>query len=478
MNKRITLLVLLAAVVWAVVSFWPKPTGRQAPDPSWPAPTPATLGTIAVNASDGSFVLTHREGAWYAGPAPTALDAHPALNRADTAKVEALAAFIGHNKPVRRLGDVPDRLVGEFGLDKPGIDITITGNTAWRLSLGRENPTKDGVYAFSSLERQLLLLDAKYRSQLGRGVEYYYDLRLMDVPVAEVERVRVDVAGTGAWEMSRAKDGYVFTEPKEMAEAAVAAREMDEYLNTITTMTAGRFMDTAPALLPAPLATISVWRKGVQKPVVVDMFALEPKNGDKKGKDGKPAIEYAGRSTWQGLLFTLDKERVDKLARAAFTLRERKVADVAIGEVARQRLTRMPNGHPGSELWATKADSGWIIESSGRDVVGMDMLMWRLTDLKSEADPVDAQPQSATHALTWELLGADNKPEALFRFYLDPNLPKGRCWLQVGDTERFHPVADKLLEDLQALMPAREDPAHGGSVPETPNPEPTPAPAG
>ncbi len=127
--------------------------------------------------------------------------------------------------------------------------------------------------------------------------------------------------------------------------------------------------------------------------------------------------------------------------------------DKDTGGVARQKIQQLgPAGGERRELEAVKSEAGWKSANKTQDMLGMDMLLWRLGDLKYEQPPSDTLPKTAEPLAMWELFDAKGKPLAGLEFYLDPGLGKDICWVKVLGREKYYPVQDQLLEDLQAQL--------------------------
>ena len=450
MNKRLLLLLVLAGVIWAAVYFWPasgpeEDLGIAAPPPWFTAGDLLDVRSIRVASPTGSYELVKGDAGWIVlGPAMNDGQAEPYLASQD--KVESLLAFIAGNVPDRGLGRIED--LAQYGLDNPAYEVTLVGDGNQTIALGGANPSGTGLYALSSVDPgECLLLSNRYEEVMGRESRFYHDLRLTDVSDDQVDKVRVEWGGQG-WEAARHEGGYVFTWPEELAPMEVSMAEMDLAIHELTTMEALTFlagdpMDQHPG--QAPLVTVSFWTAGAEEPAAV----IEVH------EDGNEDSPYFGRSTRQEHYFVLPGDVVDKLTRSPFHLRERGVLDVDVGAVTRQVL-RQDTNDSGRVL--VKTDSGWQDEARGEEVAGMDMLLWRLTDLKFEAEPVSELPAGATRILAWELSAGPDQPLAAVDFFLDPNLPEDQCWVMVQDEDKYYPVSDSLLEDLQGqLLPAGAD---------------------
>jgi hypothetical protein len=468
-NTLTTFLILLAAISAAALSSCSGGSPPEKESPAWPTPSLSQADGLLVEHAGGGYSLVPREGKWFVaatpaigeppiGESPGGSSAEPntgedkekaALLRADTARIEALLDFIAHNKPTRRIRDASPSFLTETGLDNASIRLTISGTPGWALVLGREDAGSEGVYARTPDENGVLLLDSKYRAQLDRTPAHYYDLKLVTMAEEEVTRVRLEGPGIDTWEILRNKNGYVFTWPKDFGSQAVTTSAMDLYLHTLAGMKATSLLTDFPKEakpLPgmSPGLRLTLWGQNPDNPEVIELFETEDEG-----------TGLTGKSSRQTTYFLLDKERRDKLAVSSFSLRQRDAIAVDLGDIVRQRLhQKTSNEAAPRELAAVKTDRGWENEADGAQLPGMDMLLWRLTELQYEADPRSTPPAKAEQVLDWELFQGKENPEEVLTFYLDPGLPKDQCWLKVGSTKMFFPVLDQLLEDLQGRLPA------------------------
>ena len=107
-------------------------------------------------------------------------------------------------------------------------------------------------------------------------------------------------------------------------------------------------------------------------------------------------------------------------------------------------------------LHVEKTPAGWTEREGGRVVQGIDMTLWRLKELRFEAEPVARLGYPAVQRLELDLLAKEGKVLSTFTFFTDPRLPADQCWLKVGSEEMFYPVTSQLLEDVQGYLPARQ----------------------
>jgi len=440
MNKRLLVLLLLALVVWGGVKFFKRDqTAPPESDPNWPLFSINEVRDLNSSAAVGGFHLIKRDAGW----SVTRAGKSEAAYRADQEKVEAFLNFINGNKPRRRLEGRSAQIDREFGLDNPAAILTIKSKTDWTLKLGVVHPMGDTIYAVCSSEPDNhLLLDVKYDEQLSLKEDHFYDLRLMDLKPENISKIRLERSGKGGWEITRTDKGFDFTWPESLANKEAAVSEVEMHLHDLVSMKAAAFAPDNSTIPAEANMTLSIWPKEAKAPLKISVYKPSPE------KD-----LFLTRSSWQTALVELDQKRVDKLCIPSFSLRERRFISVDLGEVVRLQLRQNEHdGKPAHEMAALKTESGWKEEGSGRELKGMDMLLWRLTDLRFESEPSDILPETGIEILDWELFGKDEKPKTVFKFFFDPGLPKDQCWLKVEGREKYYPVLDQFLEDLQGQL--------------------------
>lgn len=452
MNKRIIILMLLLGVIWGGVYLTPSKDNNDQgvpPDPDWPPFKTLQAKKVFLDSPGGEITLEKQNGEWFLRQPGEA----PAM-RADLNKVETLLRVLQSTPPTRRLGALKPQEAVNFGLDKPKISVNISEDNDWRIQLGAQNPTGEGLYALSSAEpEQVLLLDSKLEEMLSRPAEQYFDLRLVNVSAQNAAKIRLD-CGEARWEVERdnataddaAEPQYLFTWPERAVKHKVSAREVESYIHTLSSLRGERVTQPGAPGTPA-VCTLTVGLGGQEEPVVIDIF---PQGN-----------AYEARSGWQPVSVELAKETVDKLAKTAFDMRERRVipsdSGGDAGEYEKMTISMQGKGGATHAFQARKADMGWKSDPGGEEAPGLDMLLWRLGDLKYEAEPNVAAPQGAQETLVWALEG--EKKRTVITFYRDESLPAHLCWMRIAKGEKngaFYPVDTELLLELEAKIPRPE----------------------
>jgi hypothetical protein len=159
-----------------------------------------------------------------------------------------------------------------------------------------------------------------------------------------------------------------------------------------------------------------------------------------------------GRSTRHPGGFLLDREKAKTLFRLAFDMQWRGVITY---DSARLQSARIFSVMGNQTLVAENTATGWEDRDHGRKLAGLDLSLWRLKELRFEAEPVSKLGYPAVQRLALELFTKDAKVLMSFIFYTDPRLPPEQCWLKVGSEEMYYPVGNQIIEELQGYLPSR-----------------------
>lgn len=413
----------------------PDPAPAPRPEGAWPEYDSASVRSLSVRCAGASYSLVRRDAGWVLElpglePAPLA----------DPAKVGALFDFLAHNKPILRAPGA-SREAFEPGPGAPALSV----DGAEALALGGRDESGVGVWARRGPDGPVVLLAREYEDVLCRDPLSYLDLRLLDFATDAVGAVRLE-HGDEAWEIARGKNGLAFVAPEGMVRMRVLTEAFDLWLHEMAALKAMGPAPAAPDPARRPDVSLIVRPAGPGgRPARLDLYA--PQRGDGP---------WTAAGSRQDAYFLLDRERALKVDRNAFSLVDRRLAALDPGAVDRLVLSA-----PGRELRAARSGQGWRNESASSTLTGIDMFLWRLTDLQYEYGPVGALPASAEERMRLELFAKDGSGLLDLVFYADTGLPPGQCWVARGGTQGFHPVADQIFKDLQGLLPpATEAPAH------------------
>lgn len=444
--KRWVVLILVAALAGAAILAFlsRKPADRAgvAEEAVWLPIAADTVREIDVEGSSGAYALVRDDQSWTvrAGGEGTA------AAKADPAKVKALIDFLSLNKPEASLstGHVdPD---AAYGLDHPRLRLTVRTAPAKGqaavvavLSLGRATSDNAGVHAANSLSPgTIFLLSSSWERQVDHPAEYYLDTRVFSLAERDVTRVRSSGPAGVNWEVAAKDGGFVFLQPDSAKDKTVSESDMRLFIHDLVGLKSEPAA-VAPAD-PGPASLKIEVFGGSGGPETLEIFRAPVQQG-----------LVLARSTWRKSFFALDAGAVDKVTKSGFDLEGRKVLDLDTGKV--QSL----NIRAGSQSFLVqKADSGWTDQDSGKALRGIDMALWRLTDMQFEAEPSQILPGSAEWAMTCEALDKSGGRLVVLDFYQDASLRAGLCWVRVNGGASYFPVPDQLLKDLQGLFPLKK----------------------
>jgi len=419
--KKSAALALVAALALAALLALP---GRH-PSRSggaWPEYAPGEVTTIAVRGPAGEYTLAARGEGWVLrvpGAAGQPL--------ADPARVAGLLDFLARNKPLERVADPgPER----SGL---GAGASLTINNADHLEIGAPQGNDTRIFARRG-EGGVFLLTREYTQVLGRPGADYLDMRLLDLEPGQVEAV-VLARGVQRVEIVRGAAGPTFARPAERAGQPALAEALDLWLHEMSTLYALGPAPEAPAPGREPDLLVILRQRGSGEQTL-RLFA--PLEG---------AGPWTALSSRQNAYFLLDPGQVAKVDRNAFSFADRRLAALDPGAVDRLVLSVS-----GQELRAERDGRRWRSQGLPGYLTGIDMLLWRLTDLQYEFGPLETPPPGAQERLRL-VLGLRGGEEREFVFHIDPALPPGRCWVSHGAQQGFYRVPDQFYKDLKGLLP-------------------------
>ena len=447
MTKRLVIAALFLAVA---AGLWLLSRGcgsGQAPNAEapWPSFTPAAVRSLRFELPGPGFELTLSGPDWAIRPL---VPAQPVPGqRLDAARIADLLELLARSKPKRALGAHQPGQAKEYGLDSPRVRLRIAlapaeagGPSEIVLELGRQNPAGDGVYALNSLAPDaLFLVDPAVLRQLEHGAEFYLDSRVFETAEKDVALLRVSGPSGLRFEAVRRDGAFVFARPAQLAGRPLSEAALKQYLRDLLSLKAGPALpaETRPA---AALLTVEIAAAGAAEPETLELFRA----GD------HPDQVLAGSDARPGL-FVLARDQAALLDRTAFDLLDRSVVTLDIGRIESFQVQCGT-----ATFLAEKTATGWVERGGGRDVLGIDMALWRFNELQFEAAPAAAPPPAAAWVMTCEPRAADGRVIESLAFYSDPGLPAGRCWLRVGAERKYYPVPDQLLKDLQGLFPVKK----------------------
>lgn len=401
-------------------------------DAAWPELAPGKVAALAVRGAGGSYALRAGDGGWTLSG--TGLDGEwPA----DPEAVAGLVEFVNRNRPLGRVADPGPEHAGQ---DR-GAELIINGTD--RLELGAAGD--GGGRRYARRGGSGVLLPGEYAQVLARPAAFYLDLRLLAADPGQVEAVTLTRGGEIV-EMADRPGGPVFVRPGGLAGQPVSAEALGQWLREVVAL---RALGPAPSggagSAPVPDAPVP------DAPVLLVELRL------RGGGARTLALYGAAQGPWMavrspgGAHFLLDPGQVAKVDRNAFSFADRRLAVLDPGAVDRLVLSAS-----GQELRAERNGRRWRGQGVPGELTGIDMLLWRLTDLQYESGPLAAAPPGAPGAregLRMDL-GLRGGARWEFVFHIDPGLPSGRCWVSVGGQPGLYRIPDQIYKDLKGLLPS------------------------
>jgi hypothetical protein len=410
----------------------------------WPSYTLDAVQSIEIARPGERFALVKEPSGWVVRSEGAEPDSLP--TPADKSRIEALLAAIAHNRPTQNLGQVPEAELAGYGFSEPTVRILLRPSTPGLsetlLTIGRETPTGAALYAQSTLAPgAVLLLDASILHQIDKPSDHYFDYRMLDLHTDEAQHLTVTGATSIQWELERKDEAFVFLRPESLKGSTMSSSEIRLFLHNLSALGADSILtknDHQPTGRPA--FTLDILMAKATEPLRLEIFP--------QGETD----QVFGRSTRHPAGFLLEHDKAKNLFRLAFDMQWRGVISY---DSARVESVRIYSVMGNQTMMAEKTSSGWEDREHSRKVAGLDMSLWRLKELRFEAEPVGRLAYPAVQRLALELFSKDSKLLSSFVFYTDPRLPPDQCWLKVGAEEMFYPVGNQIIEELQGYLPPR-----------------------
>ncbi|EGB13870.1 hypothetical protein DND132_0655 [Pseudodesulfovibrio mercurii] len=334
-------------------------------------------------------------------------------------------------------------MLGEYGLTEPELKLIVQfrDENVPPLNLRFARGESGKTYGWNSeTPGRVYEFGGEVFEQLAHPAAYFLDTKVFRFNEEQVSQVQLVQPFGSSWVARRESKGFVFVLPGYLKGKEASSSELKLYLHALALLRAGRLV-LEPAVPEKGMAalTIKVWSDDAKEPSTVEFFTIEddPKH-------------YFGRSSWLTVPFLLDAESVSQLVKSAFDVQGRNVFSLDIGQVA---LLVVVNGD--RRYVVRRGHTGWRVDGGEKDIPGIDMALWRFTELQFEALPLNNLAATAVKLMHCRLLDGDGNELKGITFYADPKLPQGQCWMKNGDG-MYYPVSARLLKDLQGMFPAGE----------------------
>lgn len=358
------------------------------------------------------------------------------------AKRERVVEFldrIGQLNPIRSVGGF-DRGPEEYGLHEPDVIIIVAFGDKSKdpLTIKLVGADSGLAYGWNSSSPALVYeFTEDVLETLGPSATYFLDRKVLNFDEERVSKLQLVQPFGSSWVVEKQKEGFFFSLPGYLEGKPASDSELKLYIHSLALLQAGKLvLEPMVSNKRMPALTIKVWTKGSTEPEKVDFYTIQDEPGS-----------YLGKSTWLTVPFTLDSESVGQLLRSAFDVQGRSVVKIDTGEVARFIVV-----HGDTNYAVERSQGGWRLLGSQNKLQGIDMFLWRFTELQFEALPLNTLPETAVRLMQCKLVSPDGETLTEITFYADPNLPQGQCWMKNGGN-MYYPVSSRLLKDLQGMFP-------------------------
>jgi hypothetical protein len=403
----------------------------------WLSASFENVRSIHVQGKHGSFMLDAVQDGWNAQVPGKSWNV---AARVVPEKVDEFLNVLAELEPYRSIGGFDRGGPEEYGLDSPDLKVIVTFSKVGvdPVTVKLTSDETGRVFGWNSSSPALVYeLGKKSFTQLDQPALYFLDTRVLQFDEQAVNKVQLVQPFGSSWLVEKRKEGYYFALPGYLQEKPASDSALKLYIHSLAILRANSLM-LEPVVMDKriPALTIKLWDEK-KEPAVVEFFTV---------KD-QPKL-YLGKSSWLTVPFTLDAQSVSQLVKSAFDVQGRTVIKLDLGKV-----TRLIVSHGDNRYGVVRGETGWRLVTSKKDLPGIDMFLWRFTELQFEALPLNNLPDSAVRLMHCKL--ADDNGESLkeLTFYADPKLPQGQCWMKNGGG-MYYPVSSRLLKDLQGMFPA------------------------
>lgn len=393
--------------------------------------------SVHVFSPEGSYSLFADGDTWEADVpgASWNVRAHVKPNR-----VREYLSFLADLTPDKYIADVDQDGPENYGLNDPKFKVIFNfkGKDEEQLSIRFTVGETGRVFGWNSRNPEMVYeFDGKTFERLALPALHFLDDYIFRFDEELVDRVQLVQPFGSSWLVEKGKSGFVFKLPGYLKGKQASVSDLKLYVHSLALIRAKQLI-LEPVAIDGqmPTLTVRVWGKG-GKNHSVEFFSQEG------------ALDvYMGVSSWLTMPFLVDAQSVAQMVKSAFDIQSRTVMALDIGTVDRVVID-----HGEARFTVERSDAGWRLRGTENDIPGIDMSLWRITNLKFEALPLNNLSKTAVALMRCRLLDADGRLLKAMTFYADPELPQGQCWMKSEDG-MYYPVSSRLLKDLQGMFPA------------------------
>lgn len=404
----------------------------------WLAASFDGVKSLHIQGKQGAFMLDASKEGWQAQVPGASWNV---VARVVPEKVAGYLKTLSELEPHRSIGGFDRGGPEEYGLDDPDLKIIVAFSKAGTEPVTVKLTADKGgtVFGWNSSSPGLVYEFAKKSLEdLAQPASNFLDTKVLHFDEEKVSKLQLVQPFGSSWLVEKRKEGYYFSLPGYLKDKPASDSALKLYIHSLGILKANSLvLEPVVTDKRIPALTIRLWTEGAKESVAVEFFSV---------KDD-PNV-YLGKSTWLTVPFTLDAQSVGQLVKSAFDMQGRTVIKLDLGMVARLIVSH------GDNLYVVvRGEQGWALEDGKKVLPGIDMSLWRFTELQFEALPLNNLPESAFRLMHCTLADKNGNVLKELTFYADPKLPQGQCWMKNGGG-MYYPVSSRLLKDLQGMFPS------------------------
>lgn len=438
MKRFSFILTFLLLVVLGAAGYWYTTYNKESVNVSrWLPESFDEVRSIHVQGANGSYMLSAEKTGWEAQVPGGSWNV---TARALTEKVTDYLSRLAALEPHRSVGGFDRGGPEEYGLEAPELRVIVTfvKEKAEPLSIKMTSDGAGTVFGWNSRSPGLVYeFGKKAMGKLDLAATHFLDTRVFNFDVESVNKVQLVQPFGSSWLVEKNKSGFGFSLPGYLKGKPASDSALKLYIHSLELLKADSLL-LKPIVTDKriPVLTVRLWTGKNETPATVDFFSIK-----------ENTKEYLGKSSWLTVPFTLDAQSVSTLVKSAFDVQGRSVVKLDIGDVSRFIVV-----HGDTSYGIERGENGWSLLDGKKDLPGIDMFLWRFTELQFEALPLNNLPDSAIRLMNCKLEDKGGNTLTELTFFADPKLPQGQCWMKNGGG-MYYPVSSRLLKDLQGMFP-------------------------
>ncbi|MBA2251475.1 MAG: DUF4340 domain-containing protein [Nitrospirales bacterium] len=339
---------------------------------------------VTVHSESGDIVLVSKDGAWRI----TA----PLQTEADTRAVQSMLRSLVLGK-ITRVVEEQATALAPFGLDKPSMTLTLTGNSQQEtVSIGESGPISSTLYAIRASDKKILLTDLSTKDFLNKTLLSFRKKEVLPVDSNQAERMRLTYPKTEiVLYRTDDKDNkkkwsirYPIEARADQPEVRTLLMKLDD-LKALAFIDPGSQRDEQLKKLAKPDIKIMVYAGGVEH--TVKLYQPDPSTG-----------EAFAVTTPEAPIYRINPVILKDLTKDLFTLQDKRLLGMEGDDVAMLEVKTREDHYT-----LIRQNNTWVLEDApqaGLDQEKVALFVSRVVDLPAEIRIVKQAGPLAPYGLT------------------------------------------------------------------------------